>query len=187
MTQIFTLLSLAMIWVWFYWFYRDYRIDKFRQSLFSIRDELFDLALSGIIAFEHPAYGMMRQTINGMIRFSHLLSLSGLIGFVFIVQRHKPTRTYRLALDEKLADLNPDTANAILTIRDRIHLLVVEQLILTSAILCFTVLSVGLWLFLQMAKNALLVRVTKFLEKSGTARIFELLDDSSLVRGSSGT
>jgi len=47
------------------------RIDIFRQELFALRDEMFDFAANGSIAFDHPAYALLRQLMNGFLRYAH--------------------------------------------------------------------------------------------------------------------
>jgi hypothetical protein len=43
--------------------------------MFSVRDELFDYAAAGNISFNDPAYVLLRQQMNGMIRYGHQLTL----------------------------------------------------------------------------------------------------------------
>jgi hypothetical protein len=75
-------LSILGLIVLVFWLYRSYRIDKFRQEMFALRDALFDAAAdSGQISFDTPAYGMLRSTMNGYIRFGHRLSLLHLLVF----------------------------------------------------------------------------------------------------------
>lgn len=50
------------------------RLDSFRQDMFALRDELFDYAASGNIAFSDPAYRRLRQMMNGFIRYGHRLT-----------------------------------------------------------------------------------------------------------------
>jgi hypothetical protein len=50
------------------------RLDIFRQQMFAVRDELFDYAHGGNIAFDHPAYLLLRKSMNGFIRYGHRLS-----------------------------------------------------------------------------------------------------------------
>ena len=53
--------------------YRDYRIDRMRDELFAVRDELFDYAVQeGLLA--HPGYRHLRNVFNGMLRFCHKVS-----------------------------------------------------------------------------------------------------------------
>jgi len=51
------------------------RLDGFRQKMFGIRDEMFDYAANGNIAFDHPAYVMLRHQMNGLIRHGHQLTV----------------------------------------------------------------------------------------------------------------
>jgi hypothetical protein len=53
--------------------YRKYRLDLMRFYVRRARDDLFSAAESGRIPFNHSAYGMTRQMLNGMIRFGHEL------------------------------------------------------------------------------------------------------------------
>jgi hypothetical protein len=50
------------------------RLDSFRQEMFIVRDELFDYAASGKIGFDNPAYRLLRQLMNGFIRYGHQLT-----------------------------------------------------------------------------------------------------------------
>lgn len=55
--------------------FRQQEIDRFRQRMFELRDALFLDAANGLIDFDHPAYGELRTTMNGFIRFAHRLSI----------------------------------------------------------------------------------------------------------------
>ena len=50
------------------------RLDCFRQDMFALRDEFFDYAASGKIGFNDPAYRLLRQSMNGFIRYGHNLT-----------------------------------------------------------------------------------------------------------------
>jgi hypothetical protein len=50
------------------------RLDTFRQRLFALRDEMFDYAMEGSISFGHPAYRLLRKSMNGFIRYGHNLT-----------------------------------------------------------------------------------------------------------------
>ncbi len=52
----------------------SFRLDEFRQRMFAIRDELFDYAAAGNIGFNDPAYRLLRQSMNGFIRYAHQLT-----------------------------------------------------------------------------------------------------------------
>ena len=88
LTQAYTLLSLAGIWILFYWLYQDYCLDKFRENLFHLRDELFELALEGKLDFESRAYGQLRSYINSSIRNGHRFGFLEIIMFNIKVRPH---------------------------------------------------------------------------------------------------
>jgi hypothetical protein len=50
------------------------RLLTFRQEIFELRDELFDYAAAGNIRFGDPAYRLLRQSMNGYIRYAHKLT-----------------------------------------------------------------------------------------------------------------
>lgn len=92
---------LTLIWIGFFWLYKGFALDSFRQRMFELRDQLFDDAASGLISFEHPAYGMLRATMNGFIRFGHRLNfLEMLISFMF-VSRKDIDDIQKYSFDEK--------------------------------------------------------------------------------------
>ena len=66
---------------WFLWFYfiKEYRVAAFREQLFSLRDQLFAVAVEGQMSFDDPAYSELRSLINGMIRFAHRVTFLTLI------------------------------------------------------------------------------------------------------------
>ena len=100
-TALASVVSLAGIWLILFWLYRDYCVDRFRQELFALRDDLFDEAESGLVAFEHPAYGMLRSTMNGFIRFGHRLGLIQLIAGAVIVESDDYKRIYRRSFADR--------------------------------------------------------------------------------------
>jgi len=129
-------LSLIGLWVLFFWLYRDYRVDLFRQRLFALRDELFDLGRTSQIAFHHQAYGLLRTTINGYIRFAHRLS--------FFVGRAPASAIYKAVmaslpatpfgrLPKALETVDPQVRAQLESIVTRMHFAVFDQLVLTSA------------------------------------------------------
>jgi hypothetical protein len=82
--QIISLLGLIALWAFWYYLWKPQRVDIFRQRLFSLRSDLFDLAADGVVPFDHPAYAQLRLLINGMIRFAHRVSFATLV--IAIVQ-----------------------------------------------------------------------------------------------------
>lgn len=65
---------LALLVVVLLTFWAEARLDAFRQEMFALRDELFDYAAEGHIKFDDPAYRLLRQVMNGFIRYAHQLT-----------------------------------------------------------------------------------------------------------------
>lgn len=50
--------------------YRTMKVDRFREDIFTIRDEVFDYMWKHDLPYDHPAYVNMRTLLNGTIRFA---------------------------------------------------------------------------------------------------------------------
>ena len=129
-------LSVLLIIVWFFWLYRDYRMDLLRQRLFTLRDELFDVARHGELSFDHPMYGLLRTTLNGFIRWGGRL---GMIMVLWLVLRRPDrilgdagVRGFEERWVEGSGDLSAATRDRLVSITTRMHLFVVEHLVFTS-------------------------------------------------------
>ncbi len=66
-----SLLGLAGVSVVLYGLWQSFMVDATRQRLFQIRDEIFDKAADGVIAFNSPEYIAVRGLLNSMIRHCH--------------------------------------------------------------------------------------------------------------------
>ncbi|MBI3775872.1 MAG: hypothetical protein HY273_10025 [Gammaproteobacteria bacterium] len=71
---------IAGLWWLFFFEFPAYRLNLVRHKIFVERDHLFQSALRGDLPFSSRAYGITRNIINGMIRHTHSLSMSGAIG-----------------------------------------------------------------------------------------------------------
>jgi hypothetical protein len=69
-----TLISLALLVVIILRIWPEQRTDLFRQEMFALRDELFDFAVADKVSFDDPAYILLRQLMNGFIRYAHNLT-----------------------------------------------------------------------------------------------------------------
>lgn len=74
-----SIFTLTALWFCVYYLWRDYRLDSFREHLFSIRDRMFMYAAEGHIRFDHPAYTSNRTRANLLIRHGHQLTLARFI------------------------------------------------------------------------------------------------------------
>lgn len=92
---------IALIWVGYFWLYRNFALDSFRQKMFALRDQLFDDASDGVISFEHPAYGILRGTMNGFIRFGHRLSFSDMLFSFIMTPKDDFNKLQQYSFDEK--------------------------------------------------------------------------------------
>ncbi len=149
-----TLISLLGLWVLFFWLYRDYRVDTFRQQLFSLRDQLFDYAVSRQIAFDHPAYGFHRRNINGMIRFAHRLTLTWLFT-VLLIRRLRPAPEFEQAFHaEREQAIRSAPVHAQAKLRgfwDRSLILAAEHLMLCSPVFWILIIPVLLVVLIHVA------------------------------------
>ena len=77
-TQLVTILttwvSLALLLIVLLKLWASLRLDSFRQSMFSLRDEVFDYGADGNVSFNDPAYRLLRKAMNGFIRYGHHLT-----------------------------------------------------------------------------------------------------------------
>lgn len=154
MTEIvYTLLSLAsilMLLVFAFIVYQDLAVDRFRQKMFTLRDRMFDEAASGKFDFNHPAYGMLRSTMNGLIRFGHRLNLPVAFALSVALSRHFQEQD-RLPFSERLHrhldTLDEDQRNILSDYYREMNMLLSEHLILGSPILVATLVPpVAIWL-----------------------------------------
>lgn len=154
-----SLASLLFLFVLVFWAYRDYCVDAFRQRLFTLRDSMFDDATEGKVDFSHPAYGMLRSTMNGYIRYGHRLNLPLVILFgrgrlaedLGVVPFHK-------RLEEHASNLDQEQQRLIFSYFNRMNYLLVRHLILSSPVMLVTVIFP---LVLFLAANRLVDALVK--------------------------
>jgi hypothetical protein len=89
-TALCSILALFALWIAVYYLWPDFRNDTFREDIFSVRDEMFLYAAQGNISFEHPAYSILRDRMNGLLRHGHELTLSRMILIVATHPMQKP-------------------------------------------------------------------------------------------------
>ena len=61
-------LAVGVAWFVYSYLYKRVRLDAFREELFTIRDELFDYMGQRGLPYDTRAYGLLRSSLNGMIR-----------------------------------------------------------------------------------------------------------------------
>jgi hypothetical protein len=128
---------LVGIWAILFWLWPMVRLDCFRQQMFTVRDDLFDYAASGKISFRHPAYRLLRQSMNGFIRYGHQISFCQFVmtwlAWKAIEGRNSFNweRQWRSALDS----LDAETRKDLLGFHDRGTAHVSERIIFGSPLL----------------------------------------------------
>lgn len=109
--------------------YRDYSVDRFREEMFALRDEMFDFAAAGGIAFGHPAYGRLRLTMNGFARRASRLGLMEIVLFRLLSRRDRSEIARFDADGEKALDGLDDTSRRRWNdFRNRMHRVVIAHL-----------------------------------------------------------
>lgn len=185
MTALISLVSILGLWTLVVWFYRDYRIDAFRQQLFAIRDDLFDMARAGHISFDDPAYGILRSALNGFIRFSDRLNFSSVVLFRCLARDHElravESDSFAARWDAALATLRPEVKQELNAKLYRVHLLVFEQVILTSPTLMILILPAIAALAARHVSRAIRHYAYRRLRAS-----FDALDSAALELGGPG-
>lgn len=158
---LFSVGSIGGLWILVFWTYRDYRVDRFRQEMFTLRDELFDQAAAGRFQFNDPAYGMLRSTMNGFIRFGHRLNLLQLAAALAIGQsedyRRTQPRSFAEGWSRATADLTPDARARLDKNLARMNELVVSHIIRSSPLFLISVIPpLAFWLTARWSVDHLL-------------------------------
>jgi hypothetical protein len=72
--EVLTVLGLAALWVTWWWVWPNAVVEWYRDSMFALRDELFDFMAAGNISPRDPAYVRLREQMNSSLRFAHYLT-----------------------------------------------------------------------------------------------------------------
>jgi len=130
----------------------DLRLDEFRQSMFIVRDELFDFAASGSISFNHPAYMLLRQSMNGFIRYGHQLTLFRLVCNMIRWKLHnEQVFSWATKWDAALKSVQQEEVRtALVNFQNRALLIAVKRIVVGSPILLSALVIMALY---SMIKN----------------------------------
>ena len=155
---------------------RTCAVDDFRQEMFALRDDLFDLAASGALPFDHPAYGMLRSTMNGFVRWADQLQLLQLMVLV-ILWRHRDlttARRFEVQWNEALSTLQQPEQEALGSYRERMHLLLIRYLVFSSPVLVATLIVPAITLLFGMTVLKLILALGEGLLEVVDAQALEL-------------
>lgn len=169
-----TLISLLGIW-WVFVLYRDYCVDKFREQVFDLRGNLFDEAAAGLIDFGHPAYGMLRSTMNGFIRFGHRLGFFEIaLTAIFF---GKDLGSFEKRWEKANKGLAPQVRERLDSYLARLNNHVMRHIVWSSPIVLVTVV---IPLFLFLFANSIFTLLSRRLKPA-----VESIDSAALVCGES--
>jgi hypothetical protein len=121
------------------------RLDAFRQNLFGLRDELFDYAASGRISFQHPAYRLLRQSMNGFIRYAHMISFYQITMTIFTwkaMKRVEPKFDWTKKWEAALVSIeDPEVKETLKEFHAKVGMMVAERIVLGSPLLMFLLIA----------------------------------------------
>jgi hypothetical protein len=149
-------LSLALLVVLFYYFWRQFRVDVLRQSLFELRAELFEHAAAGEFAFNEPAYAKLRSLMNTMIRFAHKFTLARVVTILIFQKELKPVEKPGTLVEwkEALSKLPAAKQETLRALHNRMLGLIVWHLISSSLVLMAISLPLTVRMVLRKKKRA---------------------------------
>ena len=108
-------LGVALLAWQFYGPHRQYWIDRTRYRLFAARDGLFQAAADEVLPFDAEAYGLTRNTLNGMIRFVEELGFWRLLLMTTDRRMRDLGREHSERHSRSIRDLSPEGRRAIET------------------------------------------------------------------------
>ena len=94
------LLIAGLLSFWYYQMYTRTRCDRFREDLFTIRDKLFDYMWQHDLPYDLPAYQLIRDSLNGMIRTARVARFGVLMPLLFMSLRRQYPSPVRQAIEE---------------------------------------------------------------------------------------
>jgi len=110
-----------------------------RQRLFELRNQLFNLAADGKIAFVDPAYRELRDHLNVSIRFAHALTFGALVAFLVARDGQTDPAPALPGAIERVGD--PDVRQSLRDIMQEAALAVAVHMVIRSP---------ALWVMLPM-------------------------------------
>ena len=165
MEALLSLVSLAVVWLLVSTAWPTHRLASFRQDLFDIRDELFDIGFRQGL-FEHNSYRFLRNRINVSIRFAHKFTTFRLAVILILIKKKRLTATtddWMLALQE-------------LPIEAQQELLAIQKKILTR-VGCY-MLWTPMW-FVRAVENAISSSQRELARKQIEAKV-ELMEEQAV-------
>lgn len=127
--------GLYLLWFLLFFCFRSYRLDFVRDQLFQVRNELFDYAATGAISFDAPAYWMLRQRLNGLLRFAHTMTFVRLVIALLVPEGWKRARVVTEKWYSELQHVTPGVRGKLLDFDRRAGQIVAKHVLTGSPIL----------------------------------------------------
>jgi len=166
-----------------FFMYGKYRIDKTRDDLFALRDELFLFAYDhGLM--ERAAYRNLRQLINGLIRYTHRLSMARLLWLAFVCRvfgiKHKPSKIFS-EMNASMATLPAEQRAVFDQFHSRANNIMAKHIVLRSPMLMAIAPSVAIYIIIthetiHRVKSSTLNAMTKRAPKEA----MDILEEEAL-------
>lgn len=134
---VFFIIGTTVFWLVYHTQYRECRILYLRERLFEIRDSLFQDAKNGKLSFDDEAYGLIRLTLNGMIRFAHELSFGEvLLAVVYVdIKRKDAVAGYKQQWETAYEKLSDEGKEIVDEARMTMHIYMMMHIVKSSVIL----------------------------------------------------
>ncbi|MDQ6759874.1 MAG: hypothetical protein M3Z32_08425 [Acidobacteriota bacterium] len=156
-----------------------HRLDVYRQEMFRLRDELFDYAKDGRISFSHPAYRLLRRSMNGFIRYGHQLTFFQLCMNLlrWNATGDKPPLDWANSWTTAVNSIQSEQVKRDLqSLHGAALMLVVKRLISESPSLVLAVSFVTAYIALHQG-----IRNIKSVVKSASSRVLERIVDPRII------
>ena len=159
------LLLIGVLVLW-----RSYRVDALRDRLFALRQELFDFAKDGNVAFADPAYTRLRFMMNAMIRFAHRVTLLRLVVSLAAFRvlglpsadLLEPLHTWTNAVNRLPQDA---VRERLIDFHRRMLVLVVRHMLTGSPVLWVFLVALGSWIVLSGATKRVIEGVAERMQR----------------------
>ena len=142
-------LNILLLLAFWQYLWRPYSVDVFRQNLFTLRNELFDLAASGEtgLGFTSKEYILLRRWIHSTIRLAEAVEFVRLFIPVLLVRdQEEPKNSLVDAIDSAQDDELKAKLNVI---RAKCGLEMFMHLLRTSPLMWVAALIIGFFVFVS--------------------------------------
>jgi len=173
----FTLLTIC--WWYFFVARKQMNIEFLRQNLFNLREELFDKAVANEINFESEAYGMLRTTLNGFIRYAEDLTLARML-ITLISHNGNYIPTFAIQFEAAKSKLTSEQRSFVERVHKDTHMWVAVHLVKTSLVLR---VYIEVLRFKEGVRSSIEVLVKPVLELPRLSSSWEKIDSEATLYG----